>query len=346
MPRLFVHGFPGLYGGAATELHHQIKCWRHMGVEVHIIPTMQGSQNEPLRQEMIDLGVIIHGFNEFGVIQKEDAIINFCSKEFLVNLPEIVKYTRRTVFVNCMTWLFQDYKQNPQNQLQNHLEGNIAFELFQRPQIRDMHMRELRAKTRTKAQFIHFQPYFDATNFPFLERNNERFTLGRISRQDADKFHKDQWHIWEGIHSPLWKRGLVLGWDSRSASKCGPPLSWVETYSDHNALSVADFWRQVDALVQITDTNENWPRVGFEAMYSGVPLVVDKRAGWTHMVDHGVTGFLCDHARDFMYYGSKLAYEPEFRLEMAKRAKEHAIQLSGMEAASQSWKNTLERIFA
>lgn len=40
--RIFVHGFPSLYGGAGTELHHQIIVWREMGMEVHLIPAGEG----------------------------------------------------------------------------------------------------------------------------------------------------------------------------------------------------------------------------------------------------------------------------------------------------------------
>jgi len=42
MPRLFIYGFPGLYGGAGTELHHQIPIWLALGISVHIIPIQQG----------------------------------------------------------------------------------------------------------------------------------------------------------------------------------------------------------------------------------------------------------------------------------------------------------------
>lgn len=57
--RLFVNGFPSLYGGAGTELHHQIIVWRKMGVEVHLIPSWD-YHGEPLYNEMVSLGVIMH----------------------------------------------------------------------------------------------------------------------------------------------------------------------------------------------------------------------------------------------------------------------------------------------
>ena len=51
MPKLFIYGFPGLWGGAATELHHQIYVWKSFPeIQLEIIPTMGGYQNEPLYQ--------------------------------------------------------------------------------------------------------------------------------------------------------------------------------------------------------------------------------------------------------------------------------------------------------
>lgn len=40
---LYIIGFPSLYGGAGTELYHQIKVWKQMGVEMHLIPTQKNA---------------------------------------------------------------------------------------------------------------------------------------------------------------------------------------------------------------------------------------------------------------------------------------------------------------
>jgi hypothetical protein len=347
MPRLFVYGFPGLYGGAATELHHQIHCWKAMGIDVAIIPSMHGSQNEPLLTEMVDLGISIYGKDELDHIKPEDAIINFCSKEYLELLPEIVKRTKRTIFVNCMTWVFQKPNVSYQfNEGYNHSVGNIAVSLYQRPQVRDLHQSILRRDQQSRAQFLHFQPYFRPDGLVYSpERNFDRFSIGRISRQDADKFTKNLWHVWEYVVSPTFKRGICLGWDSRSESKCGKPPEWVETYADHKSFSTAKFWAETNVICQPSETNENWPRIGFEAMYSGVPLIVDKRAGWNFMVEHGVTGFLCAHERDFIYYASKMAYEPEHREAIARAAYARALELSSLEVSMESWQKVFDVVF-
>lgn len=346
MSRLFVYGYPGLYGGAATELHHQIHCWRDMGIEVGIIPSMDGHKNEPLRQEMIDLGVNIYEKDQFEALTKEDAIINFCSREYLEKLPEINQFTKRTMFVNCMTWIFRKPAVGyEKNEGWNHAQGNIAISLYQRPQVLELHQKTLQKDFDSKAQFLHFSPYYLNRHEFKPVRDYERFTLGRISRQDADKFTKNLWHIWEYIVAPRFKRGITLGWDARSEAKCGKPPGWIETYHNHQSFPVADFWDQVNIICQPTETNENWPRIGFEAMYSGVPLIVDRRAGWMYMVEHGVTGFLCKHERDFIYYASKMAYEPELREQIAINAYKRATELSSLEVAKDSWEKVFNMIF-
>ncbi len=62
------------------------------------------------------------------------------------------------------------------------------------------------------------------------------------------------------------------------------------------------------------------------------------------MVRHGETGWLCDHERDFIYYASKMAYEPNLRREMAERAREHGQHLGGLEASVESWKAVFEEL--
>lgn len=71
---------------------------------------------------------------------------------------------------------------------------------------------------------------------------------------------------------------------------------------------------------------------------------MDNRGGWRQQVEHGKTGWLCDHARDFIYYASKMAYEPNQRNDMAEQAKSRALALGGLEASIASWEHVLEEL--
>lgn len=334
--RVFVHGFPGRYGGASTELHHQIRLWQAMAVEVHIIPSHVNYQNEPLHPELIQSGVIIHDCNQWDVLAETDPVLGFCNAEFLTHLPEIHARTKRTVFINCMTWLFDREKQRM-------TEGLIAMFLYQNEEVRQKHMPVLQAlNPQANARFVTFTPYFDASAFPFIEKRvTEYFGCGRISRQDADKYDANTLHIYEYFVAPVMKRGLFLGFDDRSEAKIGRPHSWITTACDSSIISQQDFYKHCEIVLQPSDTTENWPRVGFEAMASGSVLIVNDRGGWRQMIEHGKTGFLCKHERDFIYYASKMAYEPELRREIAHNARQRGLELSGFEKAKESW----ERVF-
>lgn len=60
------------------------------------------------------------------------------------------------------------------------------------------------------------------------------------------------------------------------------------------------------------------------------------------MVEHGRTGWLCDHERDFIYYASRMAYEPHWRDDMAEAARERGLELGGLEASSASWEEVFD----
>jgi hypothetical protein len=339
VPRIFVHGFPGLYGGAATELHHQIHVWLDLGLEVHLVPNNAGFPHEPLLPEMERSGVRIHAANDFGEVTAADPVLGFCSAEFLNALPSIRKQTKRTVFLNCMTWLFEAEKQRM-------ARGEIAMFLYQNEDVLQKQMPELRAlNPDPEIRFMTFKPYFSSAYFPFLpKRESEFFGCGRISRQDCDKYARNTLHIYEYFVSPRLKRALFLGYDHRAEAKIGKPFEWIRTARDQNEISQQEFYRHCEIVLQPTETTENWPRIGFEAMASGSILIVDNRGGWRQMVEHGKTGWLCDHERDFIYYASKMAYEPNLKEEMAEAARERVHSLGGLEASKESWEEVFEQI--
>jgi hypothetical protein len=336
LSRIFVCGFPSLYGGAGTELHHQILAWLHMGLEVHLIPTWPAF-NEPLLPEMKRLGVFVHGPNSFFNLQPGDPILGFCNAEFLQALPSIREHTRRTVFLNCMTWIF-DRERDAMTQ------GLIGMFLYQNEAVRQSHGPQLRSLNDDPAiAFKTFRPYFANELFPFVtSRPDEYFGCGRISRQDADKFAKNTLLIYDGFSSPREKRGMFLGFDRRGEAKIGSPPPWIRTAKNQHELSQQEFYAHCEIVLQPTDTTENWPRVGLEAMSSGSVLIVDKRGGWTTMVEHGKTGWLCESEEDFIRYASTMAHEPVLRKEMAEAARLRGLELGGLQASVDSWAEVIE----
>lgn len=336
--RIFVYGFPHPYGGAGTELAHQIRVWQHMGVEVHLIPSW--GTLEPICTELIRSGVIIHEKDEWSVLTPEDPILCMCNPYFLDLMPEIRRHTRRTIWMNCMSWLFDSQEKKAMEQ------GHVALYLYQNETVRQDHMSVLRPLHASPD--IYFQtvaPYFYEEEFPFVaDRSEAIFCCGHISRASHDKYARNTLLIYDGVASPVPKCGLFLGFNEECEKKIGTPAPWIRVARNHNTLSPQDFYKQCHVVLQPTSTTENWPRIGFEAMASGSVLIVDNRGGWRHMIEHGKTGWLCNSPEDFIQYASCMAHESELRREISLAARERGRLLGGLDVSVASWASVFNTV--
>jgi len=330
--RIGVVGFPGLYGGAGVELDCQITLWKEMGYEIHVVPTGDASR-EPLLPKTLKRAVV-HKSKDWRQL-KGMPVISFCNDVFLSDMKKIKKFADKIIFVNCMTWLFDQEKKN-------HKEGLIDLFLY--------HTHHTQAKVGPTLEEINkkynwkvFTSWFDDSRFPFHDdRPTDSFRFGRISREDADKYSADQLFIYETMVAPVPKHGIILGYDKRSQEKIGTPPDWIRTYPG-NGISQQEFYAHCQCVIQKCDTYENYPRMGMEAMSSGSVLIVDDRGGWQEMIEHGKTGWLCKDNRDFIYYSSRMAYEKEERETMARNAKKHFVEvLNNKDKSKEDW----EKIFA
>ena len=330
---LCVIGHPSRLGGADTELDHQIRCWQFMGIKVHICPTGPLDQNL-LAMKLEERGCIYHAPLDWPSIQGLHCI-SFCNGEFLKHLPAIRQHARATIFVNCMTWNFP-------LEVEMQSRGLIDFHLYQTEHAFEKISPTLRNGNNYRP--LRFQPYFHADDFPFHEsRPADKFRFGRISRGDADKFGSAQLWIYETMTAPVLKEGCIVGWDQRAVGRYQhPPADFVRTFPE-GGLSQQDFYRFAEAVIMTTDTFENLPRVGLEAMSSGSLLVVDKRGGWNLLVDDGVTGWLCADQREFIYKASRCAFEREETDIMRRRARQKLEQHWGMATAAASWEQVFRQ---
>ncbi len=337
--RAFVYGFPGLCGGARTEMHHQIIMWLAMGKEVHIICDHVFYKKEPLYLEMLKRGVKIHGKNKWDALKPGDPVFAFGNDSFLSNIKQIRKRTKRTVFVNCMRWGSPQEEECMKN-------GFISMFLYQNEDVLNENKPRLKALNNDPdIKFLTFRPYFDFPSFPFIDQRSDKyFGCGRISRQHPGKFSASIMDIYERFDSPLPKKGLFLGYGDNIEEKTGPPPPWIDTAKGPFDISQQQFYKHCDIILQPSDAKENWPRIGFEAMASGSVLIVDNKGGWKQMIEHGKTGWLCDTPQNFIDYASQMACTPGLRHKIALAAKEKAIELGGMTTSRNSWEHVFTQL--
>jgi hypothetical protein len=327
LDRIAIVGHPSRVGGADTELDHQIRCWLAMGVAVHICPTSE-VDDAGWAMGLRELGCIYHTPCDWPSLEGLPCI-SFCNSVFLDNLDTIKRYARLTTFVNCMSWNFE-------KEVECQERGLIDFHLYQTGHSFDKVSQRL--KDRGCYRPLFFTPYFDVAEYPYIDdRLQDKFRFGRISRPDPAKYAASQLWIYETMTAPVLKEGLILGWAPQVEAKFGKrPDSFVQALPA-NSLSQRAFYTQCEALIMTTDTFENLPRVGFEAMAAGTLVIVDDRGGWRTQVEDGVSGWLCKNEREFVYKASRCAFEVEERCNMRRAARTRLETQWGLQAASDSW---------
>lgn len=327
MQAICVIGFPSRLGGADTELDHQIRVWHALGLQVHLIPT--GPLDENLRSmRMEERGCIVHSPCDWGAC-KDMHVISYCNGDFLRNLEAIKLSAKSTTFANCMTWLF-DLERDL------HRRGLIDCFLYQTDHAREKVQADL-ISINSNYRWQKVRPYFHLDEFPFHgDRSENTFRFARISREDLGKFHQAQLWVYETMVAPVLKEGVMLGVNDQIRGKIGREPNWIKAYPACRQ-PVQDVYRDAHCIIQMTETYENLPRVGFEAMASGCLLIVDDRGGWREEVMHGQTGFLCRDQREFVYYASRAAFEKEERRQMVQNARQWVVEHWGMEQAKQQW---------
>lgn len=325
--KLCVVGFPSKYGGADTELDHQLSVWRAMGVEVHLIPTSDPDAAQ-LSLGVAARGCIVHKARDWSACAGMHAI-SYCNGEFLTNLEEIRKYARTTSFVNCMTYVFPKEREA-------HNKGLIDWFVYQTDHARERVQPQLLAAN-TNFKWATVRPYFDSSAFPFVEqRDDSNFRFCRVSRDDPAKFSVDTMKIFRDFHSPVPKRGTILGIKSEIYQKVGPPPEFVECVAA-GGRPPRDVYAASHVLIQSCDGLENLPRVAMEAMASGCVPICNRQGGFTEIIEHGVSGFLCSSTQEFIDAATKLANEVALRQTMAKAGRDRINVLYGFEAATREW---------
>ncbi|HEX4149359.1 MAG TPA: glycosyltransferase, partial [Pirellulales bacterium] len=160
--------------------------------------------------------------------------------------------------------------------------------------------------------------------------------FGRISREDLGKFHQAQLWVYETMVAPVLKSGIILGINDKIRAKIGVEPNWIKGIKA-GGIKSQELYAHAECIIQMADTYENLPRIGFEAMASGSMLIVDDRGGWRDLVMHGQTGFLCKDQREFVYYASRAAFEAQERRQMIAAARDWLESNWGIEQAKAEW---------
>jgi hypothetical protein len=315
MREIWVAGYPSPYGGADTELDHQLDLWLAQDVTVHLVPNDE--PDPAIRADLTMRGAVTHAYRPDIFAGK--VVVSYCNGAFLERLAEICSAGRPrcVVWVNCMTWAFP-------HEIECHRLGLIDIFAFQSNYQRLWLLPELNA-VRTVQELDGYRPFFSLRRWygggPALTSTSPSFAgyygIGRVSRDDGAKYPADLWTTFSRVTSPRPVKCFVLGWGPNALSKCGLPqeyhqldwMLWAPT-----AVPAHQFFRRIHTLMHQTGgSRENWPRVAFEAWASGVVMLAECDFAWPELIDDGETGILCNSSDEFAYRASELAFDEKKR---------------------------------
>jgi hypothetical protein len=318
MPSVFVCGYPGDVGGANTELWHTVRLWRDFGLDVTLIPTWKAEPTWRTRLDGIGCRTAESSLEELRSVPglAGQIVVSMCNTSFLAAAERFRELGCRIVWAGCMNWLF------PRERLHYRRYGVFDRHVFQSRYQHDQLVPQLRRFGYTEGHGQVIRGALAAEEFPFQPLAHgvgEVFTIGRISRAAADKFSPRTWAIYGRVPHPI--RARVLGWGPEVCQRLGPPPRWAECLPAGTEIP-QQFLPSLHALVHVGGRAvENWPRVGLEAMASGVPVIAEDRGGWPEMIRHGQTGYLCRSDDQFAYYAARMAYDEEHRVQIARQAR-------------------------
>jgi hypothetical protein len=345
---VYIFGQPADCGGANTELWHLLRLLRSRGWPITLVPTWSIRANWRARVEQIGCTVRLEKPATVA-LPDHSLVLALCNAPFLAASHRLRNCG--IIYAPCMC--------APLDPIESHVlqrDGPFDAYVFQSHHQAACYRRMLCEHgidtepcglRRWKYQTVHavIRGAFDAADFPHQplpHADGEPFHFGRLSRPDPRKFRSDLWDL--ARHGPGTLH--VMGWSRAVAVLCGPPPPGAAALPK-NALPAREFLAGLHALVQLGDVDENWPRVGLEAMAAGVPVIADDRGGWREMLEHGRTGFLAGDTRAAVEYLHLLARDEALRLSIVAHARQKLLEeLADPDILGAAWERLLCEVAA
>ncbi len=342
--RVFLLGYPGAMGGANTEALHLLKLWHRFGWEVHLIPTWSCDKQQEDR--LTALGFHTHHAQKEFLHEVPNlagsVVVGMCNPHFVNSLHQLHKLGCKTVWLNCMTFLFPHERQVYS---ETGLPDAFVFQSqFQQKELERYLVHY--GYNPSQGNLIHGAFDLDSEDFACRPRPHtpgEEFVIGKLSRPDADKWPSNFWTTLEPV---LNRRVLAMGCRADTYLKIGSAPDWGECFAPM-ALSVPEFLGRCHALFTANGgARENWPRVGLEAMAAGVPIVAPDAWGWREMIEHGVSGFLVSDPGDYVNYFNLLQNREDTRQDIISQARQRLSHLADPDLLWLAWEQLFFHLYA
>lgn len=242
-------------------------------------------------------------------------VVAMCNEHFLKTAGLFRRLGCRTVWVNCMNWLF------PAERLCYERHGLFDRYVFQSryqyeqlsPQLERFGYRPEQGRLIRGAFAFRDVPFQ-----PLPHNRGESFVIGRVSRAAQEKFSPRTWTIYGRTPYPIRGRcwGSVRRWPPARARRPVGPNAFRKAVKRSMV-----FWRRFTPRylrARRRRTGRGWDWRAWRLAFRWWSII---GAAGREMVRHGETGFLCDSDDDFAFHTARLARDEELRRHIAYQAR-------------------------
>lgn len=314
-PQVYVFGWPSFLGGADTKLAHLLVLLRR-DFSLTLIPNDARHLRDKVWTRFLDkLGVkyaLIHQLPK----ELEGYGLALCNDRFFKDgIAEKAKQRGlKIIWSSEMMW-------HHEGELEAVKKGFLDKVLYVSP-LQQRHL----SKGYGNLPAVITGNYIDPQFFPFNERRNENFTIGRLSRQDPAKYPEDFPVFYECLGLPE-TRYRVMAWSEALARK----YRWHHFDERWDLLPAQketqlEFLYSLDLFVYPLGHNfkESWGRSTVEAMLTGCIPLVPSGHHFENLLVHDESGFICKDFLEYQHYAHRLYFDFAFRKRIAAQSRAHA----------------------
>ena len=314
--QLFIYGIPGTVGGAATKIRDIIRLLRSDFEITVVMSDVKYFKSSEVISFLKQYGIKACSRRDVPKELSGCVALGICELDFFVSgtAQEIKKRGMRLVWSNEMMWEFKGEREAVAN-------GVVDRVLFLSEIQRDAFFEIYR-----NIDSILIRNFVTPEDFPFVDRSNEVFTIGRLSRPDPVKFSADFPVFYEelGIEDVRFR---VQAWSDELKKK----YSWHSFSQKWDLLPESKeparkFLASLDLFVYTLGHTfiESWGRSTLEAMLTGAIPIVPAGHQFHNMMVHGESGFICKEFREFRDAVQHLHRNATLRREMSQKAARYA----------------------
>jgi glycosyltransferase involved in cell wall biosynthesis len=340
--RIFLAGPPLTCGGGNVEAGDSALLWRGAGLDVTCLyferckcgkkvhmPEGSNPWVDRLARAGIDFEAAPSGQLHDVEGLPGSIVVGFCHSHLLHNWPELKSIGCRMIWSPCMCFRMLDENEALKDMPPTAVHFQSRYQMWQ--SVKDY-------EGWGCEEFAHIPGAFSQFRYnPRPHKPGEPFVIGRLARPDRMKWNPHLWDILKAVRaSGVDVRALCQGWSEELDFHCGEPPGWA-TCLPQDELSSEEFLGRCHAMIAPNwGVNENWPRIGLEAMSAGVPLVVDSRGGWIEMLGDGYDS-LCEKLGDYVPALVDLAQDEERRMDAIRYGRARVERITDPEPIAEKW---------